>query len=170
MTRKIDAAWAALLLGCSSAHDPTPPAPAPDAGAAPPPAACIATGKSCTGNVNGCCNGGICTADVKTPTVATCLSTCLSNDQCESKCCTALNNGTGKVCAPTSAACANSCVKAGELCASATCCSDSVCVVSTVDGTRCAALCAKHADCKSLCCALLKDSTTLVCSPPTFCP
>jgi len=145
--------------------------PATDSGAPGRDAAtqCVPTGGDCS--TGACCAGHTCVSDTKEPSRSICASNCLDKSQCNTGCCTTLVQGTSSVCAPTSY-CAAACVKPGGDCSLQTggkCCSDSVCVVSQVDGTVCAARCSGHDQCSSLCCAPLSNSSDFVCSPPSFC-
>jgi hypothetical protein len=63
------------------------------------------------------------------------------------------------------------CSEAGFECTDDPCCDDSVCIVGGAVGDTpvCAARCADHEYCVSYCCALLTDSLTAVCQPPSAC-
>ena len=164
-----------LMIGCSSERDdPAPPTPAPapsttdaDAGGDIT-TSCTAAGGDCRDDANACCNGTTCVFDTADRSKAVCAATCLSDDQCNSGCCTALIEGTQAVCAPPNY-CASACATPGTSCETTACCANAVCVVSTVTGTSCAARCATHEQCVSGCCAPLDNTAELVCSPPTFC-
>lgn len=171
-----------LFVGCASS-DPAPVS-GPDASTtapppppAPPPAtpgdmdagnACLAVGADCKAKPDSCCNGSTCVYDVKDPSKSLCASTCLSNNQCNSGCCTKLVQGNAAVCAPVEY-CSTTCAQPGASCAANACCPNSVCVESTVTGVSCAARCTAGAQCVSGCCAPLNNTGETVCSPASFC-
>ncbi len=131
---------------------------------------CLMAGADCSSAPNGCCNGAVCISDTRMPDVGHCAVTCLSNTQCASGCCATLASGTAKVCSPPQF-CSVACTMAGGFCANGEmCCPGSICVASTVDGTRCADTCIASTQCVSGCCAPLDNQpSTNVCSPATFC-
>ena len=161
----------ALAAACSSTRPTSFEDAGPSGDAARATVACLASGADCalSDAVDRCCNGTVCTRDVGHPETATCLPKCFHDADCPSACCTVLADAGAPVCAPASV-CAPTCLAAGLACATNVngCCEGSTCV-SASDGTTCAAFCTVHEQCKSLCCAPLKDSTVYVCSPPTFC-
>jgi len=169
-----------MMLACTTTVVEAPPKPSP----APAPASsddagggtttttsgqCVEPGTACSTAAGGasCCNGAICVFDVKDSTKEICATTCLRDDQCNSGCCKTLQNGSAAVCAPASYC--SACVSAGGSCAGGkTCCGGGICVVTSTD-TTCADTCTADAQCTSGCCAPLTNSTTKVCSPPSFC-
>lgn len=129
---------------------------------------CLTEGGYCRDTGETCCEGFECVFDTKDPTKALCAFACKNNGECNSGCCTVLVDGTKSVCAPAKY-CAGSCSVAGESCETTSCCPNTLCVTSTVTGVSCAARCALNSQCASGCCAPLKNTGELVCSPVVFC-
>jgi len=167
-----------MMLACTTTVVETPqkPSPAPasteDGGAGTSTTAsgqCVEPGTACSTAPGGasCCNGALCVYDVRDATKEICATTCLRDDQCNSGCCKALENGTAAVCAPASY-CATCVAPGGSCAAGQACCGGAICVVTSTD-TSCADTCTTHSQCKSGCCAPLQNSATKVCSPQSFC-
>jgi hypothetical protein len=115
--------------------------------------------RACGSPGQACSSAAPCRSDAVCLTTSnTCAAICVSNSDCASGCCHSLANSTQRACMAGGTA--------GQACGSAAlCCTDYICATPSY---TCAAICVRHSDCASGCCAL--DNTGQgACMAPVWC-
>jgi len=127
---------------------------------------CGTEGTSCANKA--CCGGLKCVMD--SPDSGTCYTSCQTNNDCSTGCCTDLKSTGDLECAPASA-CQSPCTPTGGACGGSAHCCTGTCVTSTTnpDFMGCRPTCSTNADCLSNCCQPFSNSSGGFCVDASYC-